>query len=43
MEMRLGKVGYFEGILSYAKGCKLNSLWLRFDSVGKRLEVADRA
>lgn len=43
MEVRLARVGIFEGILSYAKACKLSTLWFRFDSVKKMLEVTDKA
>jgi hypothetical protein len=43
MKIKLGKVGLFEGILSYAKGCKLDTLWFRFDSHKKMLEVTDKA
>jgi len=42
MEVRLARVGIFEGILSYAKACKLSTLWFRFDSVKKMLEVTDK-
>lgn len=43
MRLTLGRVGMFECILSYVKGCKLASLWFRFDSVRKMLEVTDKA
>ena len=42
MELRLAKVGLFEGILSYAKASKLNVLWFRFQSCKKMLEVTDK-
>ena len=31
-----------ETISSYAKGCKLPSLWFRFDSVNRVLVVTDK-
>jgi hypothetical protein len=31
-----------ETVSSYAKGCKLQSLWFRFDSVNKLLVVSDK-
>lgn len=43
MEIKLAKVGLFEGILSYCRGCKLESLWFRFESVKNMLMVTDKA
>lgn len=42
MELKFSRVGVFECIMRYAKAVKLTSLWLRYDSVSHRLEVADR-
>ena len=38
----MARVGLFEGILSYSRGCKLGTIWFRFESVKKMLEVTDR-
>lgn len=42
MILHLSRVGLFEGILSYARGCKLETLCFRFDSVNKMLLVMDK-
>jgi hypothetical protein len=42
VQVRLAKVGMLESVLSYAKGCKLGSLWFRYESRNKALEVTDK-
>ena len=41
LELRLAKVEMMEGVVSYAKACKLPSLWFRYDSIRKALRIAD--
>lgn len=42
LQMRLAKVGMLDSVSSHAKGCKLPSLWFRYDSVGRVLVVTDK-
>jgi len=41
MTLKLARVGLFEGILSYCKGNKIPSLWFRFESCKRMLEISD--
>lgn len=40
--MTLPKVSILDSVASYAKACKLDSLWFRYESVKRALRVSDK-